>query len=118
MNSYFIISEDGENWTPRTLVTSNSGNVHDTDLFVREDGDIDMYYSYTDPSGFVLWRRCLGKDGTLGPEEKVLGSDWGSVVKPRAHRLGDGQILLSYVDQSQGHFLYYSRLWGDAVCPE
>ena len=114
---YRISKDDGESWSEATFVTTSSNNVHDADAFAREDGGIDVYYIYPDTAvGFALWRRCLRADGKLGAEEKVVVSSWGNLAKPRAHRLSDGRILLTFVDQNKGHLLNIASLSGDAVC--
>lgn len=109
---------DWETFTEPLLVTTSSTNVHDTDVFLRADGRADLYYIYpVSAVGFTLFRRCISATGDLGPEEQVVETSWGNLAKPRAYRLEDGRILLTFVDQSRGHLLFATTFVGDAACP-
>jgi hypothetical protein len=100
--SWWSISDDWKTWRDPVLVTTNSQNVHDTAPFMRSDGDIDLYYIYSslEPTDtFKLYRRCLTRQGVLGPEQLVTAA--GSPNKPNLERLAGGKVLLMYSDITQ-----------------
>jgi hypothetical protein len=101
MTSWVTLSKDGASWSAPQRVTTQSGNVHDTALVDRLDGQLELYYIYPAGAlGFVLFRRALASDGVLGPEQQVTASAVGEVSKPAAARLPDGRLLLSWAQIS------------------
>ncbi|HZH04568.1 MAG TPA: hypothetical protein VEY30_12355 [Myxococcaceae bacterium] len=91
-------TENGQHWSPPTLVSTHSGNVHDTSHVRRRDGGVDLYYiSQSSPEGFSTFRRCLRPDGTLGVEERVTEDSVGNTQKPEASRLSNGKLMLRFV---------------------
>lgn len=95
-----LLSSDlGATWTPPILVTEASMNVHDNDMLLRLDGDLDVAYIYPAESfGFSVFRRALGSDGSLGPEERLSFAAAGDATKPSASRLPDCRVLLTYAE--------------------
>ncbi len=95
----FVVMGDGEVFGEPQRVTDSSPNVHDTALVPRVDGGLDLYYIYPfGPSGFVLHRRSLSPDGTLGVEERLTASTVGEPSKPSALRLESGRVLVAFSD--------------------
>ncbi|MEQ9495926.1 MAG: hypothetical protein RIT81_03685 [Deltaproteobacteria bacterium] len=96
--SYVRTSQDARTWSARRPITGASNNVHDTSLVRREDGGLDLYYVYTTPrEGFALYRRALGEDEQLGPEQRVTrpGPD---INKPVATRAPDGSLWVTFAE--------------------
>jgi hypothetical protein len=95
MKAYVMLSPDqGKTFTSRIRI-SNSDNVHDTFLFARSDGDLDVYYLvWFEGKGFSLFRRKISRDGTLGKEQQ-LTSTAVAVEKPHALRLSSGKIFVT-----------------------
>jgi hypothetical protein len=79
------------------LVGPVDHNVHDTFVLPRPDGHVDLYFidSYGQ-RGFSLFRRALHSNGTPGPIERLTTAALGNVQKPRAHRLQDGSVYVTF----------------------
>lgn len=102
MVSYVKLSTDGATWGAPFPVSTSSTNVHDTTLVTRLDGAIDMYYIYpASTRGFVLFRRMLRKDGSMGPEQRLTADELGEPSKPEVKRLSDGRLLLMWAEISK-----------------
>lgn len=100
MVSYVTTSVATTSWSERQVV-SDAANVHDTSMCRRADGGLDLYYIHPSvdagfPAGFRLFRRALHPDGRLGPEERITAAELGEPSKPRALRLSNGRVLVSY----------------------
>ena len=66
-------------------------------------------------------KRCVSTSGKLGPEELVVDKSFGSIAKVSPHRLSDGSLLLTFVEQgnvySDGdHNLHAAKILSDAKC--
>lgn len=98
MVSYVTTSPNGTTWSTPEAVSSAT-NVHDTSFARRADGGLDVYFIHpTDFSGFRLFRRPLHVNGQLGAEQQLTDDALGEPSKPRAVRLPDGRVLLSYAE--------------------
>lgn len=103
MISYVVLSHDGgATWSERIRV-SDSVNVHDTSFVARADGNgLDLYYIHpAGTRGFSLFRRALGVLGTLGPEERVTGTDVVEPSKPSVVRRKDGKLVAAWAELSE-----------------
>lgn len=103
MISYVVLSHDGgATWSERIRV-SESVNVHDTSFVARADGNgLDLYYIHpAGTRGFSLFRRALGVLGTLGPEERVTGTDVVEPSKPSVVRRKDGKLVAAWAEISE-----------------
>ena len=102
MQSHHRISrDDGLSWTPpRRSADPGASNVHDASTLARRDGaGIDLYYIYSGAAPrFVLYRRSLRPDGTLGLEQRVTSDELGEPSKPTAYRLPSGDVLLTWAE--------------------
>jgi len=94
---YVQLSDDGAVWGEALLASEASGNVHDGRFVRRADGDLDLYYiaALPDVNGFSVFRRYVGPDGHLGPEERLTSPEEGNVNKPSPHRLGPCRVGLT-----------------------
>ncbi|PMG39959.1 hypothetical protein [Shewanella sp. 10N.286.52.B9] len=125
MRTHFRLSSNqGANWREPIPITTRVEEVHDASPIRRRDGYVDVYYSSVDSHEndvFSLWRRCVSTSGKLGPEELVVDKSFGNVAKVSPHRLGDGSLLLTFVEQgkvySEGeHNLHSAKVLSDAKC--
>jgi len=102
--SHFRVSNNyGQTWSEYTPITLTDDTVHDAKAILRLDGNIDIYYVYPiqDGKGLSLWRRCINTNGGLGNEELVVQHDFGNIAKPSIHRLENGKMLVTFVEQGQ-----------------
>jgi hypothetical protein len=119
---YVQLSDDGTSWGEQVLASEVSNNVHDGRFVRRADGDLDLYYiaALRDVAGFSVYRRYVGPDGHLGPEERLTFPDDGNVNKPSPHRLDPCRVGLTVsrvVDPNQGWWVAHAAslvLAGDA----
>lgn len=125
MRTHFrLSSNDGANWGDPIPITTRVEGVHDASPIQRRDGNVDVYYSSIDSQEndvFSLWRRCVSTAGKLGPEELVVDKKFGNIAKASLHRLSDGSLLLTFVEQgevySEGdHNLHVAKIPSDAKC--
>lgn len=125
MRTHFRLSSNqGTNWREPISITMRVEEVHDASPIQRIDGYVDVYYSSIDSHEndvFSLWRRCVSTSGKLGPEELVVDKSFGNIAKVSPHRLSDGSLLLTFVEQgkvySEGdHNLHAARVLSDAKC--
>ncbi|MGE0174365.1 MAG: sialidase family protein [Oligoflexales bacterium] len=96
MRSYVVLTrDDGRTFTVEKQISDQKGNsnVHDSFLFRRIDGDLDIYYLLWKDGGFSCFRRRISSTGDLGPEERVTESGL-NMQKPTPFRLPDGKIFL------------------------
>ncbi|KVX01443.1 hypothetical protein [Shewanella frigidimarina] len=125
MRTHFRLSiNNGDNWGKPIPITTRVEEVHDASPIQRKDGYVDVYYSSIDSHEndvFSLWRRCVSTSGKLGPEELVVDKSFGNIAKVSPHRLSDGSLLLTFVEQgnvySEGdHNLHAAKVLSDAKC--
>lgn len=126
MRTHFRLStNNGDNWGKQIPITTRVEEVHDASPIQRIDGYVDVYYSSIDSRHendvFSLWRRCVSTSGKLGPEELVIDKSFGNIAKVSPHRLSDGSLLLTFVEQgkvySEGdHNLHAAKILSDAKC--
>jgi hypothetical protein len=125
MRTHFRLStNNGDNWGKPIPITTRVEEVHDASPIQRRDGYVDVYYSSIDSHEndvFSLWRRCVSISGKLGPEELVVDKNFGNIAKVSPHRLSDGSLLLTFVEQgkvySEGdHNLHAANILSDAKC--
>ncbi|MBW8191752.1 hypothetical protein K0504_11965 [Neiella marina] len=125
MRTHFRLSSNqGKNWTIETPITDRVEEVHDAAPVQRKDGLVDVYYSSIDSKEnevFSLWRRCVSSTGELGPEELVIEKRVGNIAKVSPHRLKDGLLLITFVEQGEvfgevDHSLHAARLHHDSAC--
>jgi hypothetical protein len=125
MRTHFRLSiNNGGNWGKPIPITTRVEEVHDASPIQRKDGYVDVYYSSIDSNEndvFSLWRRCVSTSGKLGPEELVVDKSFGNIAKVSPHRLSDGSLLLTFVEQgnvySEGdHNLHVAKVLSDAKC--
>ncbi len=99
MVSFVRRSSDAATWSDPVRVSDASSNVHDTGFVARADGGLDLYYVYpAGLRGFVLFRRALMPDGTMGAEEQVSALDALEPSKPSGLRLPSGRVLVAFAD--------------------
>lgn len=110
MATYTSVSDDCTEWSEPVPVawpaSPGKPDVHDAFALPRLDSGVDIYYVYPalkEPEarfnvGFVLYRRAILPDGTLGPEEQLTDRDAFEPFAPTAHRRPDGTILVSFSD--------------------
>jgi hypothetical protein len=125
MRTHFRLStNNGANWGKPIPITTRVEGVHDASPIQRKDGNIDVYYSSIDSKendSFTLWRRCVSSSGKLGNEELVVNTSVGNIAKASPHRLNDGSLLITFVEQgkvySEGdHNLHAANILKDAKC--
>lgn len=115
MATYYSVSPDCAEWSEPAPIAwpdpPGKPDVHDAFALPRQDAGVDVYYSYPSRKGhdarfdvgFVLYRRAVMPDGTLGPEEQLTDRDAFEPFAPTAHRRPDGTILVSFSDiQARG----------------
>lgn len=112
MATYFSVSPDCTGWSEPMPIAwpdpPGKPDVHDAYALPRQDKGVDLYYSYPSRKGagarfevgFVLYRRAVMPDGTLGPEEQLTDRDAFEPFAPTAHRQPDGTILVTFSDIS------------------
>lgn len=110
MATYFSVSDDCVEWAPPTALSwpepPHKPDVHDAYALPRRDKGVDVYYAYPSRKGpgarfevgFVLYRRAVMPDGSMGPEEQLTSRDEFNPFAPTAHRLADGTILVTFSD--------------------
>lgn len=105
-------------WSEPVEVEDLSDNVHDTSLFRRADGQLDLYFLKPNRSGtgFAVWRRCLTSSRQLGARELVLDHPGRSFTKPYAFRDASGDIGLAVSEMTQGSNLLLYQLATEAKC--
>lgn len=94
--SWVQLSSDGVAWSSPIQIAPEMLNVHDPYPFLRQDGDLDLYFSSTNEGlagGFSLFRRRLAVTGELGAVERVSTRATGSLLYPRSLRLPTGAVL-------------------------
>ena len=119
MKSMVSLSNNaGETWSEARSVTDDHENVHDTYIYQRVDGNVDLYYIHPigDWRGFSLFRRCLDTDMKMGKPELIIEKEVGSPVAPSVHQLEDGASFVTFVEQKSGYNPYALRIHGDASC--
>lgn len=125
MRTHFRLStNNGDDWGKSIPITTRVEEVHDASPIQRKDGNVDVYYSSIDSKehdSFTLWRRCVSSSGKLGNEELVVNRSVGNIAKVSPHRLSDGSLLLTFVEQgkvySEGdHNLHAAKILSDAKC--
>lgn len=126
MRSHFRLSKNnGDYWGEAIPITTRVQEVHDASPIQRIDGLVDLYYSSIDNphenSSLSLWRRCVSTSGKLGPEELVVDKSFGNVAKVSPHRLSDGSLLLTFVEQGKvysagDHNIHAAQILSDAKC--
>lgn len=95
MVAYVKLSFDQGQTLSSPMPISQYGNIHDTFLLKRLDGELDVYYLvWMNGSGYSLFRRQVKRDGTLGPEQQ-LTSTAVAVEKPHCLRLASGKIFVT-----------------------
>ncbi|MCE9685673.1 hypothetical protein LZP73_05515 [Shewanella sp. AS16] len=84
---------------------------------------MDIYYSYPidEEEELSLWRRCIKSNAKLGDEELVVEHDFGNIAKPSPHRLKNGQVLITFVEQGKAalegdHNIHTALISSDATC--
>jgi hypothetical protein len=97
MTSVVRLARDGVHFGPATFVSATGPNVHDTALLPRRGGGFDAYYvSQDSEAGFSLYRRRIGADGALGPEQRLTdAAQVGEASKPNVGRLPDGRVVVT-----------------------
>jgi len=123
--THFKISNDkGNIWTKLTPISKNDITVHDAKPVKRNDENLDIYYAYPriGTSEMSLWRKCVTSDGVLGKEELVINHAFGNIAKPTPHRLKNGKLLLTFVEQGKvvlkgDHNLHAAIISSNATCP-
>lgn len=110
MATYYSVSRDCAVWSEPVELSPpkapNKADVHDAFALPRQDGGTDVYYVYPSfkgkaarfPVGFDLYRRSVGIDGSLGPEQLLTDRLHFNPFAPSAHRLADGSVLVSFSD--------------------
>lgn len=73
-------------------------------------------------SEMSLWRKCVTPDGVLGKEELVINHAFGNIAKPTPHRLKNGNLLLTFVEQGKAvlkgdHNIHAAIISSNAKCP-
>lgn len=110
MATYTSVSKDCVQWSSAVPVAwpaaPNRPDVHDAYALPRIDGGVDLYYVY--PSlkgdgarfavGFDLYRRAVGPDGTFGTEQLLTTRNDFFPFTPAAHRLANGNVLVTFAD--------------------
>lgn len=122
--THFRISSNlGNTWTEAVPINLIDVTVHDAKAVIRLDGNIDVYYVYPiqEDRGLSLWRRCLNPHGQLGSEELVVDPSFGNIAKPTPHRLKNGELLITFVEQGKVvlegyHNLHAAIISRDANC--
>jgi len=112
-----ISTDEGASWSSPRNVEPNDPDVHDAFPIARADAGADLYYLHmAGPGEFVVHRRALHEDGTLGPAEQVTSGAVGHIEKPQPRRLPDGRIALSFAARRPGEVydLAIAYLAGDA----
>jgi len=122
--SHFRVSNNyGQTWSKDTPISLSDETVHDAKAILRLDGNIDIYYVYPIKEGkdLSLWRRCINTNGGLGNEELVVQDDFGNIAKPSIHRLENGKLLVTFVEQGKvvsesDHNIYGAVISDDSEC--
>jgi len=110
MATYTSVSKDCAQWSSTVPIAwpaaPNRPDVHDAYALPRVDGGVDLYYVY--PSlkgdgarfavGFDLYRRAVGPDGTFGVEQLLTTPKDFFPFTPAAHRLANGNVLVTFAD--------------------
>lgn len=119
VQAFVRTSADGITFSAPVKVTTTSSNVHDAFPVPRADGDVDLYYLKASGDGFAAFRRSFARQGQLGPEQQLTGSDLGSVEKPQARRLPDGSVrlILAKRNRADDFDVLSAVLPGDAPKP-
>ena len=124
--THFKISNDkGNIWGKLTPISKTDITVHDAKPVQRNDENLDIYYAYPreGTSEMSLWRKCVTPDGVLGEEELVIDHAFGNIAKPTPHRLNNGKLLLTFVEQGKvvlkgDHNIHAAIISSNAKCPE
>ncbi|MCL1096229.1 hypothetical protein [Shewanella kaireitica] len=122
--SHFRVSNNyGQTWSEYTPITLTDDTVHDAKAILRLDGNIDIYYVYPiqEGKGLSLWRKCINTNGGLGNEELVVQHDFGNIAKPSIHRLENGKMLVTFVEQGKvvlegDHNIHGAIISADSEC--
>ena len=110
MATYASASKDCARWSGALPIAwpaaPNLPDVHDAYALPRMDGGVDLYYVYPSRKGdgarfavgFDLYRRAVGPDGTFGTEQLLTSRNDFFPFKPAAHRLENGNVLVTFAD--------------------
>lgn len=126
MATYYRTSRDCSHWSPPALLSHQPIRfhgkpvaqvvVHDAYALARLRHGVDVYYSAVNYKGehalrskfgFVLYRRSVEPNGTLGPEQLLTAKPIFYPFYASAHRLANGSVLVTFSDiHSTGNDIY------------
>ncbi|MGH9438756.1 MAG: hypothetical protein ACRD22_12905 [Terriglobia bacterium] len=117
MATYYRVSHDCSHWSAPALLSHQPNRykgkpvaqivVHDAYALPRLHSGVDVYYSAVEykgkravrsPFGFILYRRSVMPNGTLGPVQLLTSKPEFYPFCASAHRLPDEAVLVTFSD--------------------